>query len=111
LTDEAIVGYYQKCQAVIFPTEEDFGIVPLEAQACGKPVIAYRKGGATETIIEGITGEFFENQTVESLKSVLSNYKPEKYSPTDCRNQAEKFSKVKFMQEFMNMINSCVTNN
>jgi len=106
LTDEAIVGYYQKCEAVIFPTDEDFGIVPLEAQACGKPVIAYRKGGATETVIEGKTGEFFDDQTVESLKAALLKFKPEKYKPTDCRAQAEKFSKEKFKKEFSNYIDS-----
>lgn len=111
LTDEELVGYYQKCQAVIFPTEEDFGIVPLEAQACGKPVIAYRKGGATETVIEGKTSEFFDQQTVESLRSVLLKFRPEKYNPTDCRNQAEKFSKDKFKDEFLRMVNSNIAGN
>ena len=75
LTDKELLGYYQNCQAVIFPPEEDFGIVPLEAQACGKPVIAYRAGGATETIIEGKTGFFFEKQTVESLVRVVRDFR------------------------------------
>lgn len=111
LTDEAIVGYYQKCVAVIFPTEEDFGIVPLEAQACGKPVIAYRQGGATETVIEGKTGEFFDQQTVESLKAVLLKFNPEKYQPTDCRKQAERFSKERFKKEFLRTVNFYISAN
>ncbi|TSC54415.1 MAG: group 1 glycosyl transferase [Microgenomates group bacterium LiPW_31] len=91
LTDSQLLSYYQRCQAVIFPQEEDFGLVPLEAQACGKPVIAYRGGGALETVIESKTGEFFEKQTSESLGVAVKNFKPEKYNPEDCRKQAEKF--------------------
>lgn len=67
--EDELVSYYQHCRAVIFPQEEDFGIVALEAQAAGKPVIAYGKGGATETVIPGKTGVFFSNQKVPSIIS------------------------------------------
>jgi len=100
LTDEELIGYYQNCQAVIYPQEEDFGIVPLEAQACGKPVVAYKSGGARETIIEGKTGEFFSPQTAEALMRVLLGLDVEKYGPADCRSQAEKFGKEIFKKEF-----------
>ena len=100
LTDRETLGYYQKCQALIFPGEEDFGLVPLEAAACGKPVIAYRKGGAQETIIEGKTGEFFSPQTPGALAEKIKNFKPERYQPTDCRSQAEKFDINIFKEKF-----------
>lgn len=60
--DQILKEYYGKCRALIFPGEEDFGITPLEAQACGKPVIAYGRGGALETIIDAITGVFLKNR-------------------------------------------------
>jgi glycosyltransferase involved in cell wall biosynthesis len=104
LTDEELIGYYQGCQAVIFPQEEDFGLVPLEAQACGKPVIAYKSGGALETIIEGKTGEFFWPQKKETLVSKLQSFKVAEYKAEDCRRQAEKFSKERFKREFKEII-------
>jgi len=112
LTDKELLGYYKKCQAVIFPQEEDFGLVPLEAQACGKPVIAYRGGGALETIIEGKTGIFFKEQTAESLLEALGEMgktslqdKGEKgFRPEDCRKQAEKFSQEIFKKKFKQKI-------
>ena len=65
--DKKLNALYQNASALIFPSHEDFGIVPLEAQAWGIPVIAFGKGGALETIKEGISGLFFSDQTVESL--------------------------------------------
>jgi len=91
LTDFQLLSYYQRCQAVVFPQEEDFGLVPLEAQACGKPVIAYRAGGALETVIERKTGEFFDKQTPENLEEIVKKFKPEKYKPEDCRQNTLKF--------------------
>lgn len=100
LTDQQLLRYYQNCEGLIFPQEEDFGIVPLEAQACGKPVIAYRAGGAVETVIENKTGLFFDKQTVESLIAKLQSFKTADFKIEDCRKQAEKFSKEKFIIEF-----------
>ena len=104
LTDEELLGYYQGCQAVVFPQEEDFGLVPLEAQACGKPVIAYRGGGALETVVEGKTGEFFLPQTVEALIGKVRKFRPEKYKPKDCRKQAEKFDIIVFKKKFKEFV-------
>lgn len=111
---------YANCQAFIFTAEEeDFGIVPVEAMAFGKPVIALRQGGAMETIVEGKTGEFFppshkasaghgNEPTVESLVAVLKKFDPKKYRPEDCRKQAEKFSKDRFVKEIKSFIKTAL---
>ena len=104
LTDEQLLSYYQNCQALIFPQEEDFGLVPLEAQACGKPVIAFGGGGALETIIEGKTGEFFYPQTSEALVKVIKSFKAARYQPEACRQQAEKFGKEIFKKKVKEVV-------
>jgi len=104
LTDEALLGYYQRCVATVFPQEEDFGLVPLEAQACGKPVIAYRGGGALETVVEGKTGEFFAEQTPESLGAQVLKFRPGKYKPEDCRQNALRFTKEIFKKKFKEFV-------
>jgi len=100
LTDQELLGYYQKCAALVFPQEEDFGLVPLEAQACGRPVIAYKAGGALETVVEGRTGEFFFPQTKEALIEKVADFKIERYKKEDCRRNAEKFGFKVFEREF-----------
>lgn len=79
------------CQAFIFPAEEDFGIAPLEAMASGRPVIAYGKGGALETVVARQTGEFFYLQTKEALIEEVSKFKPKEYDPQKIRAHAEEF--------------------
>lgn len=92
-----LLNLYQNCLALICPQEEDFGLTPLEANACGKPVIAYQKGGITETIINGKTGVFFKNQNELSLIKVLQNFDSKKFKSADCVDNAKKFSKNNFM--------------
>lgn len=105
LSDRRLWQVYADCKAVIFPAEEqDFGIVPIEAMAAGKPVIALAQGGVLESIIPGKTGEFFEKPMVESLVEVLKKFKPEKYKPEDCRRRAEKFSKERFQQRMRDFV-------
>lgn len=104
LTDEALLGYYQNCQGVIFPGEEDFGLVPLEAQAAGKPVIAFARGGALETVIDGKTGLFFNRQTPQALIDILKKFKSRKFKAEDCRAQAEKFNQSRFTREFKSTV-------
>src|SRR3989442_12590464 len=67
LGDAALRRYYQQCRALVFPGEEDFGLVPVESQACGRPVIAYGRGGALESVAPGVTGIFFGEQTPDGL--------------------------------------------
>ncbi len=90
--DEEIVNYYARCRAFIMPQEEDFGIAPLEAQSCGRPVIAYRAGGATETVIEGETGLFFDEQTPEALLEAVRRFETMSLDKQACRNNALGFS-------------------
>ena len=111
LTDEQLLSYYQNCQALIFPQEEDFGLVPLEAQACGKPVIAFGGGGALETIIGSKTGEFFSPQTSQALVKVIKSFKAAKYKPEDCRQQAEKFDKEIFKKKFKEFVENQIKQN
>lgn len=95
-----LLHLYQNCQALICPQIEDFGLTPLEAQACGKPVIALRKGGITETVIDKKTGLFFEKQTTKSLVHTLEKFNSKDFKKTDCLNQAKQFSTEKFMLNF-----------
>jgi len=102
VSDEKLAELYSQSQACIFPQEEDFGIVPLESMASGRPVIAYRSGGALETIVENKTGIFFNEQTPESLEAALEKFNNFEFKPEDCREQAEKFD----IEVFKNNISS-----
>ena len=95
-----LLTLYQNCQALICPQLEDFGLTPIEAQACGKPVIAYNKGGLTETVINGKTGILFNFQTVKSLVLALKKFNSKNFSPNICRTNAQKFSSKNFMLNF-----------
>ncbi|MEI6040406.1 MAG: glycosyltransferase [Candidatus Berkelbacteria bacterium] len=106
ISDEELVDAYQNCIAYLFPQEEDFGIVPVEAMSAGRPVIAYKKGGALETVIEGKTGEYFYPQTVEALVKTIQNFDVNKYNPQEIRNHALKFSKEVFKTKLLEYINS-----
>ena len=105
-SDANKIKYLQNCRALIFPGEEDFGIVPVEAIAAGRPVIAYRKGGTTETVQEGITGMFFDKPTVASLAKVMQEFlKQEKdFQPEKIAQQAKHFNKQRFQTELNNFI-------
>ena len=97
-SDEKVRELYGKARALVFPGEEDFGIVPLEAQACGCPVVAYGVGGVRETVREGETGVFFGEPTVESLLAALGQADRHAWNPTALRAQAEKFSRARFCE-------------
>lgn len=101
LTDEELIRYYKGCSALIFPGKEDFGLSIAEAQIMGKPVVAYRGGGALEIIKEGKTGEFFEIQDALSLIKVVKNFDVNKYKSEDCIKNAEQFSFKRFEKEFL----------
>jgi glycosyltransferase involved in cell wall biosynthesis len=96
----------QRCQALVFPQEEDFGITPLEAFASGRPVIAYKAGGALETVVEGITGTFFEKQTEDCLMDTIRDFDAHSYNKDLLRKHALKFSKTRFKKEIKEYIES-----
>ena len=102
--DEDLVDLYAKCLALIFPQEEDFGLVPVEAQASGRPVIAYGRGGALETVKDGETGLFFYPQTPEALAKVVESFKPEDFDSKTIRTWAENFSEEAFKQRFKEIV-------
>lgn len=104
-SDEIIKQHYSKCKAFLFPGEEDFGITPLEAMASGRPVIAYRKGGALETVVEGKTGVFFDEQTEECLKEVILKFDRQKFSKQEIRKHAELFDEEIFKKKIDSFVN------
>jgi len=105
LTDDQLSVYYKKCRALIFPAREDFGLVMIEAQAFGRPVIAFRAGGALDIVKEGVTGEFFDEQIQSSLKGVLKSFNQKRYNTRLCRENSEKFSFVEFQKALKSFLN------
>ncbi len=99
VSDEELPGLYRAARALVFPGEEDFGLTPLEAQACGRPVIALGRGGALETIADG-TGSFFSEPTVESLTGALRGFDAfeRRFRPADARKNALRFSRAAFLE-------------
>ena len=106
--EEKLAQYYQNCYAFIFPGEDDFGITPVEAMFFGKPVLAFRKGGILETIIEGITGEFFDDPIPEILadgvRRIKNNY--DQYNPEKIKEQAGKFSEEEFKKKIVRVVDN-----
>jgi glycosyltransferase involved in cell wall biosynthesis len=104
LSDDEVLHYYAHCRALILPGEEDFGIAPLEAQASGRPVIAYGAGGALASVVDGVTGRFFAAQTLESLSSTLAAFNEHEYDPRTIRNHALEFDKPRFHRRMLQFI-------
>jgi glycosyltransferase involved in cell wall biosynthesis len=104
LSDEEVLHYYTHCRAFLFPGEEDFGITPLEAQAAGRPVIAYGAGGALASVVDGVTGMFFNEQTVKSLADVLTSFDERTYDPQTIRNHALEFDLPHFHRRILQFI-------
>lgn len=100
VSEKKLISLYQHCTALICPQQEDFGLTPLEAMACGKPVIGFAKGGITETVINNKTGILFPHQTVSSLIQAINKLKNLDILPQNCRRQAQKFSQQTFMLNF-----------
>src|SRR5262245_42718836 len=90
----------QQCKAFVFAGEEDFGIVMAEAQACGKPVVAFGRGGATEIVDDGVTGILFQDQSVDSLLQALEEFERTSFDPTAIRLSALRFARQRFLAEF-----------
>lgn len=107
-TDNEILGLYRGCRLLVFPGEEDFGIVPVEAQACGRPVVAYARGGALETVREGETGLFFKQQTEEALVDAVEKCAAVDWDPNVIRINAERFSAERFISDLSASISECL---
>ena len=103
-SDETIRDAYRSCRALIFPGEEDFGIVPLEAQACGAPVLAYKAGGALETVSDGQTGVFFEKHEFDDFSRAIDAINQYQWKESICRKNALKFSRNEFKNKMKTKI-------
>lgn len=101
LSDEEVRGYYLRAKAFLFPGEEDFGITPVEAQSAGTPVLAFGRGGACETVLDGKTGLLFDEQTPESLEACIQKFETEgvDYPPQQIREHSRSFSEQRFEDE------------
>ncbi len=104
ISQKKLNKYYKHAQALIFPSEEDFGIVCVEAQSAGKPVIAFGRAGAAETVIHNKTGILFKNQTPQALVTAVEKFDKNKFNADVCMKNAYKFSADKFKQSFSKFI-------
>jgi glycosyltransferase involved in cell wall biosynthesis len=95
-TEAELVDMLRRAESLLFPGEEDFGIVPVEAMACGTPVVAYGKGGVLETVIDGVTGIYFREQTVDSLADAIERVSKTEFRLDKFRSRAEEFSRERF---------------
>jgi glycosyltransferase involved in cell wall biosynthesis len=104
--DDVLRTHLMSARAFIFAAEEDFGIAPVEAQACGTPVIAFGKGGATETVLDGVTGLFFHEQTTEAIVKAIDEFElcRGKFDRNRIRQNAERFSTSRFCSEFREFV-------
>jgi glycosyltransferase involved in cell wall biosynthesis len=106
--DDVVVDYVRRCRGLILPAVEDFGMTAVEAQAAGKPVIAYAGGGALETVVEGETGLFFREQTIDSLLNAIARAEATSWhEESACRNAA-RFGPERFRREMSEEVEDAV---
>src|SRR5882724_2280999 len=103
-SDEAVARYAARCRALLFPGEEDFGMTPLEVNAAGRPVIAFRAGGALETVVEGRTGLFFDQPDVTSLMQVIKDFESCNWNAQELRAHAAKFDRAVFARRLIDFL-------
>ncbi len=103
-TDEEIRTLYQDCVAVLMPGVEDFGMVPVEAQACGRPVVAYAEGGALESVIDGTTGVLVNDPSVDAFAAALRDVSSREFDAAVIRGHAESFSRPRFQRQFQEQV-------
>ena len=106
LEDAGIRDLYQRCRAVLMPGVEDFGMVPVEAQACGRPVVALAEGGALESVVDGVTGVLVNDPSVEAFSAALRDVSSREFDSAAIRRHAESFSKARFQKQFQEVIES-----
>ena len=104
LTDSEVEHFASRCRALIFPGEEDFGMAPLEVAAAGRPCIAYRAGGALETVVQGVTGHFFDEKTPESLAVAIEEFEKQEWSPNELQIHANGFRREVFQEKMRSFL-------
>jgi glycosyltransferase involved in cell wall biosynthesis len=103
-SDEEVADLMARCRAFLFPGYEDFGIAPVEVQAAGRPVIAYARGGALDTVVDGKTGLFFQEQTAEAMADAMLDLDGQRLDPSVCRANAERFSAETFRRQIWSTV-------
>ena len=104
LADEDIRDLYQRCQAALMPGVEDFGMVPVEAQACGRPVVALAQGGAVESVVDEVTGVLVKDPSVDGFAEGLRTVSAAAFDPAAIRRHAESFGKPRFQEQFARLL-------
>jgi len=104
VSDAEVKRYYTRCKALLFPGHEDFGLTPIEAQASGRPVIGYRRGGILETVTDQITGLLFEPHTADALVEAIRKFETMQFSPEAARQNAERFDMEEFRSGLMRFV-------
>jgi glycosyltransferase involved in cell wall biosynthesis len=106
VTDDVVRHNLARCRALVFPGEEDFGIVPVEAMASGRPVIAYGRGGALDTVVDGVTGVFFEEASADALAEAVRRFEGiiDSFDPKTIARHARKFDKQNFLRQMTEVI-------
>jgi glycosyltransferase involved in cell wall biosynthesis len=102
--DQQLVPLMQRCRALIFPSRDDFGLIPVEAMACGRPVIAYAGGGSLYTSVAGVTGELFPEQTADSIEAAVRAFRPEDYDPARIREHAYQWHGARFRERLIERV-------
>jgi glycosyltransferase involved in cell wall biosynthesis len=108
LDDDAVLEQYRGCRMLVFPGVDDFGLAPVEAQACGRPVVAFAQGGALDTVEDGVTGALFHKQDVESLHEAIEKCAATNWDRDAIRSRAERFGIERFRQELAASIEKCM---
>lgn len=104
--DAALAELYRRARAVVFPSEDDFGLVPVESMACGTPSVAYRRGGACETVVEGVTGVFFDEQDVPSLRAALLAAASREWDRHDIAERGRSYGSERFVRDMREVLRS-----
>ncbi len=108
VSDGKLMSLMREARALLFPQHEDFGMTVLEMNACGRPVIAFGKGGALETIVDGVTGICFQEQTVDSLANAIERFETISFDTHRIRQHAEQFSKHRFIERMHKLVNDAL---
>ncbi len=103
--DDEVVKHASRCRALLFPGEEDFGMTPLEVNAAGRPVIAFRAGGALETVVEGVTGFFFDQPSVDSLAQAIEEFEQHSWDSAALTSHAAEFDRTIFAERLLAFLN------
>ena len=108
LGDDELIPLMQRCRALVFPSRDDFGLLPLEVMACGRPVIAYSQGGARYTVKPGVTGELFHGQTPAAIAEAVNRFDPTAYDPASIRAHAMQWDRSIFARRLVAAVDELV---